>query len=352
VPSFLNLLEPCGLIRHFHDHPPEGFGSLQLGDMPGFTARFDLLTTLDPAVRKKLERLPLATRWRRLLRWRACFAGTTVSEYALLPEGVSPQTLLTRIREESSAYPITIVKDLPTEATLVGQEAFDASWRLSKACSAAGFVLMEGQALAYLPIDFASIDHYLGRLSHARRKNLRRKLRSRAALTVEVLPTGDRRFDDDDLVAALYALYGNVYDQSELHFDRLTRAFFEAVLRDGDLPGLVFLYGSGPATIGFNLCFAHDGMLIDKYVGFAYPAAHEHNLYAVSWIENLHYALEHRLRTYVAGWTDPEIKRSLGARFTFTQHAVYIRNPLLRQLLKPFRRFFESDRQWQERSLG
>jgi hypothetical protein len=50
----------------------------------------------------------------------------------------------------------------------------------------------------------------------------------------------------------------------------------------------------------------------------------------------------------VAGWTDPEVKAQLGASFTFTQHAVYIRNPLLRALGRRFSRHFESDRAWQE----
>ena len=54
------------------------------------------------------------------------------------------------------------------------------------------------------------------------------------------------------------------------------------------------------------------------------------------------------LKTYVAGWTDPEIKSYLGARFTFTKHAVYIRNPVLRFVLSRLKRLFESDSQWQE----
>ena len=112
--------------------------------------------------------------------------------------------------------------------------------------------------------------------------------------------------------------------------------------------GVVFLYRAEGALIGFNLCLRGAAMLIDKYVGFAYPQSRHYNLYAVSWLHNLAYALAHGMRYYVAGWTDPEIKRALGARFTFTQHAVYVRNRALRTLLGPFKRFFESDRKWQD----
>jgi hypothetical protein len=120
------------------------------------------------------------------------------------------------------------------------------------------------------------------------------------------------------------------------------------VLQDAEGGGVVFAYKVDGALIGYNLCFVHNGMLLDKYVGFSYPAAREHNLYFVSWLHNLRYALERNLSHYVAGWTDPEIKRHLGASFTFTRHAVYIRNPLLRHALRPFKRFFESDSQWHE----
>jgi uncharacterized protein len=91
-------------------------------------------------------------------------------------------------------------------------------------------------------------------------------------------------------------------------------------------------------------------MLLDKYVGFAYPQAREFNLYFVSWFHNLEYALERGLKCYVAGWTDPEIKRHLGARFTFTHHAVYIRNPWLRRLLSHFKHHFEADSQWRRQT--
>ncbi len=244
------------------------------------------------------------------------------------------------------SYPFVIVKDIPTEPALVGEQAMAYSRRFAEVCRGSGFVLVEGQALAYVPIDFTSIDGYLERLSHARRKNIRRKLRSAATLEIEAIPIGDARFSDETFLASLYALYLNVYAQSEIHFDRLTAEFFRAVLQDSDIDGVVFAYRVGGALIGYNLCVCANGVLIDKYVGFAYPEAREHDLYTVSWFHNLEYALQRGFHTYVAGWTDPEIKRHLGATFTFTLHAVYVRNAIIRMLLKPFKGLFESDRQW------
>ena len=57
----------------------------------------------------------------------------------------------------------------------------------------------------------------------------------------------------------------------------------------------------------------------------------------------IEHALGRGLRFYVAGWTDPEVKAGLGARFTFTRHLVWVRNPILRRILYMFRHWFESD---------
>ncbi len=338
-----NLLEPARLIRHFGLTPPEGFSCLGM-EPPVFRARFDLLTTLEPRVRKRIDALPLARLWRRSLRVASTFVGTTVSEYALLPDA-APTAVLSSLLAATGDL-LVIVKDLPVEAVLVGDAALAQANRYADACSAAGFVLVDGQALAYVPIDFASIDEFLSRFSHSRRKTLRRKLRSRREVEVEAIDTGDVRFEDEAFVSSIYALYRNVYDQSEIHFDLLTEPFFRAVLRDPECGGTLFCYRAAGRMIGWNLCFANDGMFIDKYVGFEYPAAREYDLYAVSWFHNLEFARAHGHRVYVAGWTDPDVKRQLGARFTPTLHAVRIRNPLLRFMLKCSKRWFEPDRRW------
>lgn len=354
VPTLHNLIEPANLVRHFQAHPPEGFSAVDVnGGAPAFSAPFDLLTTVDPPLRRRMDRWPLARRWRPFLHATTCFVGTTVSEYALLPDTAAPAQLVRALLADlAPRYPFLIIKDLPTEATLIGDAAFAFSRGVATVCSEEGFVLVDGQALAYVPIDFASTDEFLSTLSHTRRRNVRRKLKSASRMAIEELRTGHEYFSDEARLRELYELYLNVYRQSDLHFDLLTPAFFRAVLRDGDLGGVVFTYRVDGALIGFNFCVFQETMLIDKYVGFAYPQSRHYNLYAVSWFHNLEYALAHGFRYYVAGWTDPEIKRELGARFTFTEHAVYVRNPVLRTLLRPFKRLFEADRRWQDASAS
>ncbi|GAA4336120.1 hypothetical protein GCM10023144_30120 [Pigmentiphaga soli] len=363
-----NQLEPAALFDHFAAHPPEGFVPLAELPAPGFAAPFDLLTTADDALKARAARLPGFARWSRWLRIRTAFVGTTVSEYAPLAlrghagaqagagMPVDPRAsadagaLADAVRAWASrGFALTIIKDLPRQSPLLPAADNAFADALAEACARRGFVLVEGQALAYVPIDFAGIDEYIARLSADWRKYLRRKLKHRAALTVRRIPTGTG-FADDAVVEAYYALYEGVYAQSEVHFDRLTRPFFAAVLRDAAAGGIVFEYrrAADNALIGWNLCFEHDGRLVDKYIGLSYPASRELSLYFISWMINLEYALERGLTHYIAGWTDPEIKAQLGARFTFTRHAVYVRNPVLRALARRFAGRFESDRQWRD----
>jgi predicted N-acyltransferase len=266
-----------------------------------------------------------------------------VTEYFPSPRSAEPDAIvagaLERMRSERAAF--VILKDIPRDSPLLSKEENEAAADLRHACRRAGFVIVAGQALAYVPVDPTSEDAYLAGLSRARRKDLRRKLRGRSSLDIEEHATGDRVFDDEAFVEELIRLYRNVYDQSLIHFDELTSPFLKEVFRTRG--GTLFVYRQHGKLIGHNLCFVHRDRLVDKYVGFAYPQARAANLYFVSWFHNLEWARRRRLTTYVAGWTDPEVKRSLGARFTFTDHAVFPRHKVLRGLLRTTRRWFESD---------
>ncbi|HEV7424726.1 MAG TPA: GNAT family N-acetyltransferase [Thermoanaerobaculia bacterium] len=343
-PDYHNLLEPYGLVCTFQEHPPQNFRAFDLcGGVPAFSTSFDLLTTADASVGRFFDALPFAQTWRRMLHARTCFVGTSVSEYALFPAALDGEDVARCIINSAGAeYPFVIIKDLPNDAVLVGEESYDWSQKLAAACRSLGFVTVEGQALAYVPIDFESVDEFLARRSRPRRKNLRRKLRSASGLRIEEVDAGSAKFTEA-VMARLYELYLNVYHQSEIHFDLLTERFFRSLFLDAGGGGIVFLHYADDDLIGFNLCFRTGTMLIDKYIGFAYPQARHHNLYTVSWFHNIEYALAHGLKYYVAGWTDPGVKRELGAEFTFTQHLVYVRNPLLRGILARSKRLFESD---------
>ncbi|MCL2591193.1 MAG: GNAT family N-acetyltransferase [Betaproteobacteria bacterium] len=347
VPRWLTGAEPAALVDHFMRHPPGGFEPFTCATgMPGFWTMFDLLTTADEQLLALIGKLPGNRFLRRALRWRTCFMGSTVSEFCPLPHGGAEALVQGMFVAWSGKTALLLVKDIPCNAPFLGAEANRLADQLVDACKANGFFMVEGQALAWVPIDFADEGAYLARLSASRRRDIRRKLRRREEMRIEIVATGDPRFAEPAFAAELYAQYLEVYNQSEIHFDLLRPEFFAAVLRDPSLDGRVFLYHWKDRLIGYNLCFIHDGMLVDKYIGFRYPMARECNLYFVSWMENLAFARREGLSHYIAGWTDPAVKAALGACFTPTRHAVFVRNPLLRPLLRRIAGRFEPDREW------
>lgn len=346
---YANRLESQNLLNSFLQHPPQGFAArLSPQGVPLFDAHFDLLTTADDALRHRLRRLPGYRFWSRWLTIDTRFVGTTVSEYSPFPLSVKPTDMAQWLRRCAPDRKLTIVKDLPCDSPLLSAGDNHYSQALYNACLSQGFIGVEGQALAYVSINFDDTEEYLARLSHSRRRDIRRKLRSRHDLRIEILPTGDARFTNAAWRHQLYQLYLAVYQQSEIHFDLLTPAFFDALLTDGASGGRVFFYWRDNELVGYNLCYQQNDKLIDKYIGLNYPLARECHLYFISWFVNLEYALENGLRFYVAGWTDPQVKASLGASFTFTRHLVWVRNPLLRRILNRLRHHFESDTQWHQ----
>lgn len=347
VMKYINQLEPNELIDNFLNHPPHNFSAwLSDGGVPVFSAKFDLLTTADDNFKNKIEKLPLSKKWRHWLQPKTCFVGTTVSEYGMLNDKVDAKKLAGNLKASySKEYPFVIVKDLPLSSPLLSDKDNQYSAEFISALKNQGFIEVEGQALAWLPIDFDSLDEVFSRFSYSRRKNFRRKLKSRQKLEINVLNSGDDCFFNDAVLDKYYQLYLNVYQQSDVHFDLLTKPFFVQLLQNKSAQTRIFTYYHDNELIGYNICYVVNNMLIDKYIGMAYPQAQNLNLYFVSWFVNLEYAVENGFSHYIAGWTDPEVKASLGAKFTLTKHLVYIRNPLLRVVIRKLIGHFESDKE-------
>lgn len=348
--TFFNQLEPQNLVNAFLKHPPKEFELNLSTQTPSFNMQFNLLTTLDVPVRQKIESIYAYQKWGKLLQFPTCFMGTTVSEYTPLASEMSPEQAIQLFKSLGKKQTLTIVKDLPIQSPLLSEKENEYSQAIIECAQKQGFLVVEGQALAYVPLDFKDRDEYLSRLSKSRRKNLKRKLKSLDHLRVECIKTGAESFKDSHFRQHLYDLYLAVYEQSDIHFDLLTPEFFDEILQDAQSGGCVFFYWDDQILVGYNICYEYGDNLIDKYIGMNYPLAIEHNLYFISWFVNLDYALRQNLKHYIAGWTDPEVKAQLGAKFTFTQHLVWIRQPILRVLLTPFKHFFEADAHWHQQN--
>lgn len=345
--ELLNVVEPLYLSDVFLKNPPNGFTAFEIQfdgvRTPAFQANFDLLTTVDDlAMKKVLSKIPFS---KLFLSYPTVFLGTTATEYSIYPDLQNYDGFIAALLHETRKRKaqLCIVKDVPQQSPLLSAHENERAAHFSKKLTDAGFNLVEGQALAYVPIDFQSVDEYLQRMSKSRRKEFRKKLRESSHVDVEELQCGASQFFEESFLAILYEMYLSVFKQSEIHFDLLTPGFFRDLLQDANGGGRVFFYRIDGRLIGYNICFVEKNRLVDKYIGFVYPEAREANLYFISWFKNLEYALKHGLSMYIAGWTDPIVKASLGARFTMTMHLVYFRSSLLRSIIRPIKHIFESD---------
>lgn len=197
------------------------------------------------------------------------------------------------------------------------------------ACLAeAGFQRAAGLPIAVLELTCGSSAAYLASLSHAARRDVRRKLRTSDLVRTEIL--GGR--EAVRLVPEIFQLYEGQRGRAKAHFDefeRLTPEYFQGVLTELGEAAIVFLYWHQDRLIAFNLCLRSERMLIDKFIGFRQPLARALNLYVLSWMSNVRYCLERSIPLLQTGQTAYPMKLHLGSRLQPVWIYYRHRNPVL-----------------------
>jgi hypothetical protein len=144
-----------------------------------------------------------------------------------------------------------------------------------------------------LALDYGSFDDYLARrLSHATRKNLRRKFKAAPALSMEV--TNELGAVADEV----HALYAQVLARSQLHFERLTPEFLRGLGAQMPDRARFFLWRNAGRLVAASICLVHEGVLYDEYLGLDYAVAHDWHLYFITFRDVLTWALAQGLREY------------------------------------------------------
>ncbi|MDT8333548.1 GNAT family N-acetyltransferase [Roseomonas gilardii] len=242
-------------------------------------------------------------------------------------EAAALRALLRALETEARAAraPLLAFKDL---------DAGDAA-RLEPVLEPAGFRRIASLPVAVLDLGvragMGGMEAYLASLSAGTRKDLRRKLRGAGAVRIE------HREHPGELAAAIEGLYESTRQQSGVHygsFEELPRDYFRAVAEA--LPGRVrfVLYWVGGELAAFNLLLLEQDRVIDKFLGMAYPLARQHNLYAVSWAENVRFALETGRHLLQSGQTAYASKLRFGSRLEPSAIFVRHRNPVLNRALR------------------
>jgi predicted N-acyltransferase len=191
-----------------------------------------------------------------------------------------------------------------------------------------GFTATPGMPTAWLHIDFTSIDEYLQRLSGGTRKDMRRKLKANRHIRVEM------RADFIEWLPRVMELYTGTRDRSDWQFEALTAEYFTGVLQHMPGRSLCFFYFEGENLLAANILVRNGEVLIDKFFCMDGIEGRKHNLYYLSWFNNLRYCLEQGIARYQSGQAYYENKLRLGS--SLTPNTMYFRhgNPAVQWVLK------------------
>lgn len=200
------------------------------------------------------------------------------------------------------------VKDVPAYA----QALWDA------ATQPRGYRSIPGLPVAHLDVTFATLDDYLAGLSPGTRKDMRRKLRAREHVRIEV------RDNLNGIVGRVMDLYHQTRARAEMQFETLVPAYFTSVTACA--PGRAFYvcYYGGDELLAVNLLLQDGETLLDKFFCMDGERGRALNLYFLSWFTNLRLCLERGLKRYQSGQAAYENKLRLGS--TLTRTAMYFRH--------------------------
>jgi predicted N-acyltransferase/multidrug transporter EmrE-like cation transporter len=287
------------------------FGLRERGELrvavPAFVTDYRLDTTLSGALRRASTAVSRV--FPRLLVQRLLSFGSPVAEVCHLGFAAdcgraAKARLLDLLFDEVERYAaqrrisLLAAKDAPADQ--------DALW--ARVGAAHGLRRQPSLPTAVLDIRFDSLDGYLATLTRATRRDMRRKLKSSGALRLEW------RSNIDDILDDVMRLYRATVAHAALTFEELTPDFFRLVLSELGQRASCATYWIGERLVAFNLVLNDGVTLLDKFLGMDYELAHEHNLYYVTWLENVRYCIDHKIARYQAGQGLHREKLRLGSK--------------------------------------
>lgn len=195
-----------------------------------------------------------------------------------------------------------------------------------------GYVRIESLPVAVLDLGQSlDLDGYLARLSRGTRRDLRRKLRRAHQVEVE-WRTSITGLEDD-----IRALYEATRTRSNVRygdFEDLPGGYFERISAALPQEAMFALYRIEGVLAGFNLLLVEPDRVIDKFLGMAYPLGPDHDLYALSWLENVRLCQRTGRRYLQTGQTAYASKLRFGSALEPRAHFVKHRNVLLQAAVR------------------
>lgn len=308
--------------------------AVEISDGDGFMAAaplFELSYRLDTSFQSSgiFKRLSdaIARNFPRLAEWRLLGVGSPYADqcHIAVRPGLSDAqradvltALIAAIEEEARrrSAPLIAYKDLQAAEYGFAEGPL----------AAARYAKITSLPVAVLDIEASDAGGYLATLSAATRKDVRRKLKSASGVRIE------HRSDIGDIADQITALYESTRTQSGVDYDafeELPEGYFRLVSESLKDRVSFVLYWVGDELAAFNMLLLEPGRVIDKFIGMRYPLARDHNLYAVSWMENIRFCLETGRRRFQSGQTAYGAKLRLGSHLVPSAIFVKHLNPAL-----------------------
>jgi hypothetical protein len=295
---------------------------------PFFLLTQDVLGGMGPRVHKLLERVRSVLP--RLLTMRTLMVGSPVGEGCL---GAAPEDMdwcATALRAALAPCAERY------GASLIVLKEFPASYRRSLAYfTGAGYARIPSMPYTVLDLPFKDFDEYMQTvLSHAYRKNLRRKFREAAQappITLKVVN------DITPWVDEVYPLYLQVFERSALRFEKLTAEYLCRLGRAAPDTTRFFIWQQSGRAVAFSVGSLHDGCFWDEYLGMDYRVALDLHLYFYTFRDLITWCCQHGLRRYYSTQLnyDPKmhLKFALVPMDLYVRHTSLALNPLFRRIL-------------------
>jgi len=183
-------------------------------------------------------------------------------------------------------------------------------------------------------LPYKDFDDYMAKaLSKATRKDLRRKFRDAEGLgiTMEVLT------DLTPFVDELYPLYLQVFERSNLHFEKLTKEFLCKLGQTMPDRARFFVWRKDGKAIAFSVCMVVGDELHDEYVGLDYSVALDLHLYFYTLRDVFQWMMQNGYVWYSSSAMGYEPKLRLKATLTpldlYVAHTSGIANQIMKRVL-------------------
>jgi len=221
-------------------------------------------------------------------------------------------------------------------AAMIVMKEFPSRYRQQLACfSAAGYARVPSMPMTRLNIAYNDFEHYLNTaLSKNTRKNLRRKFRDAeqgGKIDLTILD------DISPMVDELLPLYQQVYDRSNLHFEKLTKEFLVRLGREMPDKAKFFVWRNQGRAIAFSVLLLHDDCIYDEYIGMDYAVALDLHLYFYTFRDIVSWGIQNGYRWYISTALnyDPKLhlKSELLPLDLYVRHTMGIANMVLKRVL-------------------